>query len=253
MACFYYRINLGVDGGAVNYELGVMMLAFANVWESRQVILACCELYAWKIAGTALVTDIEWVRGALPLLQFMYERDLTFYNKLAPLKDTKKANATEYRMVHKKTRVTRANHTDEVDSDQVDRHAVDGWVCSHCRREVCNMYLRCLECWDAVKTHYVCCDCFFAQRYLPEPKGEPQPKWPNDEKENKHSSKKVGYQLRFRFIQMTMVNELMDTCKNRVKLNGGELPESNKTVEYLLEHARPTVLPEEEEEEDTVS
>ena len=136
-----------------------------------------------------------------------------------------------------KATVKYANSVDWDDHDEISPHAFGEWSCSHCQRDIGNVYLRCEDCFAALglEIHYVCTDCFLAGRHY----NTCDKKWPNSDRAHTHTpkpKKRPIYELRFRLLRVDALSDLIRSCQ--AQLNSSqlpELPESSDTIQHLRE------------------
>ena len=186
------------------------------------------------------------IQGILPLLQFCIQRDKRHIQKILnsganiqptppetidsmtdiQLKDKDQFDSNLY-----KATVKYANLADWEDHE-ISPHAFGQWSCSHCYRDIGNVYLRCEKCYAAkgLEIHYVCTDCFLAGRHY----NTCDKKWPNSDRAHTHTTKRPIYHLRFRLLRLDGLSDLIRDCQ--AQLNSSqlqELPESSATIQHL--------------------
>lgn len=244
-------------------------MASAESWKTNVHALVTSEIFVYKAAVKAdgrLSPPDYVVRGILPLLQFCVERDKRHVQKilndgsvttrLKPKKGRKRSSPgidcmskipmkrEESFWSHKyKALLHYENITDNA-QDAIDPHAFDEWMCSHCEREIGNVYIRCTDCFNcgAHALHYICTDCFLAGRHFTEmERGSNQHKWVNSNRAHLYTEEEKeikeawnDYRLRFRWVVLDHLADIIVKCKKQLEKKGlEELSETEATIEYL--------------------
>lgn len=257
-----YRFFPGVDGQCTNEEFVCAHLASAESWNQDFECLVSGGFFMYRAALYANRGELgpanNIVQGILPLLQFCVGRDKRQVQNILnsgvgndeqvdcsnftwmSVVDMNKIKKGKEKYVEFKSETYQAwivyDNVADIEctgSGGVDPLQPHGWNCTHCNREIGNIYLRCLLCQDEKEMeHYLCADCFLSGRHFDKDK-----RWKNYDKAHKCESRKTWkhYMLRFRYVTMDRLTDVVQQCKEQLSNNGlEELPETAATIEHLM-------------------
>lgn len=244
----------------MNGELAFSLVAAAECWEHAGVRpISSIEHAIWNLAhGVKSINECfrpnnELIRGLLPCLRFMVERDNIYWQRLregrigvaessGSVEDNDPARVAFHGFSQEKSfaKVYFNKGTVQREREGIECLPVDNWACRFCSRELGNLFVACGTCHlkplgSSEQECWWCADCFLAHRYT---------------KVHQFAKKSEAgtFYAQPRFFPIKQGPEILERCIQQLQQatpTVPELEETEATVEYLMKHARPFFAKEE--------
>lgn len=223
------------------------LVAAAECWNFVDVRpITCIEHVIWRLArraGSSFQPDNQTIKGILPSLRFMVQRDEEYWDRLWSGRSGWGQGTTFVDRVathgfHNSNSLTKVRfHKGTVleESEGIVCLPIDNWTCKYCSRELGNLFLACKQCHlqplgPAEKECWFCADCFLQGKYTTSQCFHQIPQQPPE------------FHARTRFFPVEDAQNYLDQCVSQLQEAEppvSELEETEDTLKYLLLHARP--------------